>query len=343
MTRLGTYAQLSCLGAQVGRLALHHINTKKHIREDKMGRKKTIEDYRGLSSNRVTWVGEMPKTTHDKTLWCCSKGHEWAATYHNVQRGQGCPYCAGNVRKTEKDYHNIAKSRNLQWIGSKLPKNNHTKTSWKCLKCNLEWETKYINVCQSISCPDCAIKRIAQKRRHKESDYYALAEKTNVKWLGITLPKDSKEKTLWKCNKCQNEWMGRYNDVQQGYGCPECAITVNGKLASVPQLKLAERIGGIINYKVGTKYIDIAFPDQKIAIEYDSWFWHSDRQDIDKQRAIQLIDQGWKVLSVKSNLKVPSKEKIKQSLYFLSPDVPYRELILSDWGNGITHRKVYNE
>ncbi|MGV0642363.1 DUF559 domain-containing protein [Mycolicibacterium sp. XJ879] len=62
------------------------------------------------------------------------------------------------------------------------------------------------------------------------------------------------------------------------------------------------REGGITgwrtNYPVGGYKVDVAFPDEKVAIEVDGWAFHSDAEvfvsDRKRQNAISL--RGWKVL-----------------------------------------------
>ena len=33
--------------------------------------------------------------SHKEAWWKCSKGHEWQAIIGNRNKGNGCPYCAG--------------------------------------------------------------------------------------------------------------------------------------------------------------------------------------------------------------------------------------------------------
>lgn len=56
---------------------------------------KTPEDYQSLASERnFGWLGpKVSNVTFSKTKWRCGKGHEWWATYNNVQQGSGCPIC----------------------------------------------------------------------------------------------------------------------------------------------------------------------------------------------------------------------------------------------------------
>jgi hypothetical protein len=101
-----------------------------------MSRIKTKKDYYDLAKNRgFKWLGKMlPKNVHTKTWWECEKGHKWQSTYQNIYQGNGCPGCASNAIKVEKDYYCLAESRGFKWVGVVAPKNIQTKTWWKCEK-----------------------------------------------------------------------------------------------------------------------------------------------------------------------------------------------------------------
>jgi very-short-patch-repair endonuclease len=46
--------------------------------------------------------------------------------------------------------------------------------------------------------------------------------------------------------------------------------------------------------------VDFAWPDRKVAVEYDGFDWHSDREAFrrDRQKRAVLQEMGWSVLSV---------------------------------------------
>jgi len=118
--------------------------------------KKIKEDYYRLAENRkFSWISsELPKNTNIKTLWMCREKHKWLATYDNIRRGNGCPYCANRVKKIEKDYNKLANSFNFLWVGKTLPKTTHYKTLWECRKRHL-WEATYHNIRGGSGCPHC--------------------------------------------------------------------------------------------------------------------------------------------------------------------------------------------
>ena len=99
-----------------------------------MRRKKIEVDYQAIADQRgFQWISDsLPRNVMQKTSWRCKKGHQWCATFDNVSRGSGCPFCSDKAIKTEADYHALAGKKGYQWIGKSVPKTTRTKTEWLC-------------------------------------------------------------------------------------------------------------------------------------------------------------------------------------------------------------------
>lgn len=75
-------------------------------------------------------------------------------------------------------------------------------------------------------------------------------------------------------------------------------------------------------YKVGTKRVDFAYPEQKLAVECDGYKWHKqDKEQIEKdiERDKYLAKKGWRVLhfsgvQIRRNIKGCINE-IKEALF----------------------------
>lgn len=59
--------------------------------------------------------------------------------------------------------------------------------------------------------------------KKKTLDDYRKVGAGRFEWLGDSLPKDNKTPTLWRCLVCSYEFEARYNNIQQGSGCPKCS------------------------------------------------------------------------------------------------------------------------
>lgn len=75
-------------------------------------------------------------------------------------------------------------------------------------------------------------------------------------------------------------------------------------------------------YKIGTKKVDFAYPEQKLAVECDGYKWHKqDKEQIEKdiERDKYLAKKGWRVLhfsgvQIRRNIEGCIKE-IKRALF----------------------------
>jgi len=109
---------------------------------------------------------------------------------------------------------------------------------------------------------------------------------------------------------------------------------VNGAPASKVQIKLAERVGGEVNAHIGPYYADVLITrgGLNIVIEYDSWKYHKYKIRKDRRRAQFFIDQGYAVIAVKSNSRLPRKDVMEDAIQKVLRGRDYVEVILGDWG-----------
>ena len=99
------------------------------------------------------------------------------------------------------------------------------------------------------------------------------------------------------------------------------------------QIKLAKFLKAELNYRVGDRYIDCAFPDKKIAIEYDSYYYHGDRDD--RPRNKEILEAGWKLWRIRSNWAIPKKHIAEYAINQLTAtDRTHFVTTLKDWGHG---------
>jgi len=206
---------------------------------------------------------------HIKMSWECHKKHQWAATYNNIKQGYWCPKCAGNIKLTLEDACRLAELYGGKCLSSKYA-NNSSKMLWEC-KVKHQWSATYGNIQQGHWCPYCC-----KKAKHSLYDCQKLAEKYNGRCMSKVY-KNALTKLCWECEE-KHIWYSRFNDVDQGHWCPECAGNKHQRL-------LTDIIRGIFkNNMVYSDYtdfdwlkttknrkqeIDIWVPDLKLAIEYD--------------------------------------------------------------------------
>ncbi len=276
------------------------------------------------------WLGPDPKSVVKPTWWRCDSGHRVDITYKSLYVGNGCRICSGKAFKTSEDYERLAAEAGIEWLGF-VPANSHSKSVWKCENGHV-WEMSFNCVARGQRCPHCA-----GNVPKATDDYQILAEDRGFEWIG-SLPPNTKEKTRWRCEK-GHEWEAHYNSIAiVGSGCPECLNFVNGKQTSELQRLLCERVGGELNQRVGNYWVDITVEIDgiRIAIEYDGWVWHGEDTDKDLQRDVLLIEQGWRVLHVRSGRLLPDDESLNNAIADLVCGESWTELVLADWGQGPT-------
>jgi len=71
--------------------------------------------------------------------------------------------------------------------------------------------------------------------------------------------------------------------------------------------------------KIKNRFIDIAFPKYKVAIEYDGDYWHQDKKK-DEERDKEIEDMGWKIFHYnKWLLKIIKNAEGENSYFIIKP------------------------
>jgi hypothetical protein len=217
-------------------------------------------------------------------------------------------------RKLPAHYEALAIKRGFMWLGPEVA-NVMSKTGWRCSKGH-DWQATYNVIHQGHGCPECAqiprLQGIAVA--YTDVEYNALARKIGYVWLG-PLPERTHHKTWWMCS-AGHKRQTTYTILRDGFGCPTCAgrLYVNGKRVSKIQLRMHEMIGGEVNYKLNGCWVDVGFPDDKVAVEFDCWYWHKDKQEKDARRNQRIRNAGWSLVCVLAERELPKQECLDLAL-----------------------------
>lgn len=106
-------------------------------------------------------------------------------------------------------------------------KNASTELEVKCNTCNDTFKTSYRKLYNGHWCAKCSIKKNANKKRLTH-DYVKMYIEKDNKYELLNEYKTSKDYLNVKCNTCDHIWNIKWNNFQQGYGCPKCAINNSG-------------------------------------------------------------------------------------------------------------------
>ena len=232
--------------------------------------------------------------SHRKVWWKCSEKHEYEATIKNRHNGSKCPYCTGKAVLTgfndlETTHPHLAKEWHPAKNGILSPKKisfgSIKKVWWKCSSGH-EWQATIHSRKKGHGCPYCfgryAITGIYDLQTTNpmlsEEWHY---EKNNGLTPAEVTPK-SEKKVWWKCKK-GHEWQAVISSRSNGSGCPLCNSERNTSFPEYALLYYLKKYGldVVHSYKQHGYELDIYIPTKKIAIEYDGYFWHKNKVEID--------------------------------------------------------------
>lgn len=246
-------------------------------------------------------------------LKCNICGHIWYNNPNSILSGKRCPECFGTPKKTnEKFIEEMEQKKPYVEVLEKY-KDAHTKLIFKCKRCNYQWKDSPLVILHKGLCPNCH-QSLSTKETLKNYNiyYYGNEVKTHenfVKEVAKTSPKvqvlgEYKSRTQRikvRCKECGHEWNIKAMYLLMGRVCPECYLGYQSSFFEQCLFISLKKIFGKDSVKnrdkkaIG-KELDIFIPCKKIAIEYGSWFWHSDKLEKDvikyqicKQKGITLL------------------------------------------------------
>jgi hypothetical protein len=97
--------------------------------------------------------------------------------------------------------------------------NNRTKLLWECVKGH-QWWARSGNIIRGQWCPECGIKKGAEKRKSTIEEMYNLAKAHGGK-CHSTKYINNRTKLLWECSK-GHKFSATPDSAQQGKWCPIC-------------------------------------------------------------------------------------------------------------------------
>lgn len=295
-------------------------------------RPKTIQGYHAIAEHvGLEWLGPLPVNTKSKSEWRCPQGHLFKTSYASVSNshGTGCPICAGNRQLAANEYCLMADKCGFIWLGPFVT-SARAKTQWQCKNGHI-WSISYEHIRRGDGCPYCN-----GNARKTPQEYHQLAKSKGYEWLGPEV-NNTETKTQWRCPK-GHLWETTYFSFST-HNCPSCYDFVNGAAVSGPQRELWKMLGGTLNHPAGNRYtIDVAITvgGVNIACEWDCHYWHrifADTTAREVKRDTYLISQGWRVLRIKANIQLPTREQLDVAIQRLLDGDTYTEIVL-DWKGG---------
>lgn len=239
-------------------------------------KKKTHQEFILEMSEKHPHLAILNEYKNSKTRirYICKKcGLEWEATACKLSAGRGCPRCAGNKRKTHKEYvKEVAKiNPDIEILSEYI--STSRKVTFRCKKCGYEWITRPGSVLRGKGCFWCGKKSMAKKLTTTNEEFLSKLPDDRL-YDVISDYKCLRTKVRCKCQKCGKEWEALPRTLLTGHGCPYCKtskgeetiasiLSVNN-IKYIQQYKFDELVG------IGGKRLsyDFFLPECNTLIEY---------------------------------------------------------------------------
>ena len=166
----------------------------------------------------IEWV-EAPDLAAVPTLArCLACAHEWRVRPSSVQRGSGCPRCAG-LLVTQETWNERAAAVDIEWLGP--IDTAFTKVPARCLTCGHHWDAMPNKVEGGRGCPVCGREKGALARRVPQEEWDRRPDLKNIVWETPVVTKETN--TPARCLVCDYRWNANPGHITGGRGCPRCA------------------------------------------------------------------------------------------------------------------------
>lgn len=323
-------------------------------KEDRMGRSfnrwdpPKPEDYRKLAGMMgLVWVRETPpENTHELTDWYCSSCENYNQdTWSQLVKrplGKACPTCYTRNKSVSYGWdYVVSKAKEVNLLVTPAGSSPTIKDKVKCVckKCGAISRQRYNRFVDCWQCRDKShLVRLTAK------DYHEAAASKGLIWKGDK-PVTQYILTPFYCTKCKETVLWNYRGVLNSHYRRCCGKfeVVNGKKTSFMQREVARMVKAELNYKIGKHYVDCYLEENNIAIEYDSWFWHSHKSINDRRRNANILRAGCKLLTIRSSSRIPTRPQLDYALNQLRfTNRTHYRMRLKDWGVGDTVRIVFN-
>lgn len=192
-----------------------------------MAKRKTHEEYVLELAKKNLNIEVVEKYIDSKTPIlhkCKIDGYEWSARPAKIMHGQGCPKCAGNAKKTTKEYRDelAIKNPNIEVVGEYCGSN--TKTMHHCLIHDIYWEATPSRMLDGCGCIECKKEKIGSSNSKTHEQYIRDVEKINPNIVVLEKYSGANTPILHKCLLHDIEWKPQPVSILHGGGCYECGI-----------------------------------------------------------------------------------------------------------------------
>lgn len=213
------------------------------------------------------------KNNSAKIKYICSKHKDKGILeiiYGNFHKGERCRYCSNRYTMSTLEYkEKLQKVKpNIEVIEQYV--NLKTKIKHKCKICEYEWCTRPDNLLYNVNgCPNCGKRRTDWTTEEIQKRVQELHP--NIKMFGEY--NCTADYLTFYCEKCENSWTAKVNNILNGKGCPHCSKSIGEKkieqyLKNINIVYETQKTFKDCKDKDYLKF-DFYIPSSNVCIEYD--------------------------------------------------------------------------
>lgn len=255
---------------------------------------------------------EVTPRTKKKAWWLGACGHEWEAPVFRRADGAGCPFCVKHGAKALQGVTDLLTLRPdvaAEWSSrnSKSPAEVTVSSSytaeWECREGHSWGATVYART-RGQGCPQCSGRKVTLG----VNDLLTVAQDVAEEWSARNekavqgVHSGSKCSAWWRCN-AGHEWEAPVYARVRGTQCPKCG----NKGTSKAEQTLLEFVQGLTETRerdrkiLGGRELDIVCDKEKVAIEFNGLYWHSEAQvsaDLHLVKSVGAERAGYQLLHI---------------------------------------------
>lgn len=176
-----------------------------------------------IHNNKYTYIKSDFSKKHTKTIITCNIHGDFSQTLYNHLKGQGCPKCAGNLKRTTNDVINsFNKIHKNKYDYSKFIYTGAKNKGIIICKLHGEFIQKSNNHMNGQGCPDCGIIVQSNKNRNSIAEFIEKSHlKHDNKYDYSKFMFTDNKKGIIIC-KAHGEFIQSVKEHLSGKGCYEC-------------------------------------------------------------------------------------------------------------------------
>lgn len=243
--------------------------------------KKHIEEFKKIHNNKYDYSITNFEYLKDKIKYICPDHGVVEQRGSDHKSGRGCRKCKYTVKKKTVGF----------WLEGKEQKEHicledknkevkvTDKLKFKCTVHDYEYEQRFNNYLLGHKCLKCGLDA---SNEYKKSNYEEFSKKFELVFNGkyklvSTEYKGNKEYVEVSCKKHGN-FLNTPERLLIGKGCSKCSGRVSKKETEI--VKFLEEYCSVrksVRNLIPNKEVDILVEDEKICIEFNGLYWHSDK------------------------------------------------------------------